>query len=92
MEPRGHVSDCYFCVTAIQGINLKAKHTVQYANLSSAIRPVPNNVNLRIPDSFISLNIDDPQPSTSVQFYVDNDDDSEFEIVQDKTHLLTQMT
>lgn len=38
-EQRDHVSDCYFCLTDIKGINYKKKNTVIYPKLSSAIRP-----------------------------------------------------
>jgi hypothetical protein len=36
-----HVSDCYFCLTSITGVTVKSKHTVQYPNLPSAMRPLP---------------------------------------------------
>lgn len=89
-EPKDHVSDCYFCVTSIKGINPKAKHTVQYPNLSSAIRPVPHNDNLPIPVRSTSIEIDDPQPSFANQLSIDDDNASDFEEDQVKPHLLTQ--
>jgi len=43
------VSDCYFCLTSITGVTAKSKHTVQYPNLPSAMRPVPHSAELPVP-------------------------------------------
>lgn len=48
-EPVDHVSDCYFCLTCINGINIASKHTVKYANVRSATRPLPHSADLPIP-------------------------------------------
>jgi hypothetical protein len=48
-QPTDHVSDCYFCLTSIPGVGAKSKYTVQYLNVSSAVRPVPHNVELPVP-------------------------------------------
>ena len=47
-EPKDHVSDCYFCLTSITGVTAKSKHTVQYPNLPSAMRPVPHSAELPV--------------------------------------------
>ena len=41
-EGKDHVTDCYFCMTNLQGINHKNRHCVQYPDIPSAIRPVPH--------------------------------------------------
>ena len=48
-ETTGHVSECYFCLTSITGVTAKSKHTVQYPNLPSAMRPVPQGSELPVP-------------------------------------------
>ena len=45
-EPQDHSSDCYFCITQIEGVSSKSKHTVKYPNLPSAMRPVPHSKDL----------------------------------------------
>jgi hypothetical protein len=42
-EPTDHVSDRYFCLTSITDVTAKPKHTVQYPNLPSAMRPLPHS-------------------------------------------------
>lgn len=49
-EPKDHATDCYFCLTNIQGIGPKSKHTVQYPNLPSALWPVEHSEDLPIPN------------------------------------------
>ena len=48
-EPTDHVSDCYFCLTSITSVTAKSKHTVQYPNLPSAMRPVHHSAELPLP-------------------------------------------
>ncbi|GBL75061.1 hypothetical protein AVEN_243844-1 [Araneus ventricosus] len=48
-EPRCHLTDCYFCMTSTVGFSRKSKHTIQYPNILSAVRPVPHNESLPIP-------------------------------------------
>ncbi|KAH9633685.1 hypothetical protein HF086_012611 [Spodoptera exigua] len=67
IEQRDHVSDCYFCLTDVKGINYKKKNTVIYPNLSSAIRPVSHCK--KLPELILvattSVENDNSQPSTS---------------------------
>lgn len=58
-EPQNHLSDCYFCLTKIKGISTKSKHTVQYPNLPSAIRPVSHCVDLPVPQPPENVTIED---------------------------------
>jgi len=52
-----HVSDCYFCLTNITCVTAKSKHTVQYPNLPSAMRPVPHSVELPVPKPPTSMTL-----------------------------------
>jgi len=48
-EPTDSVSYCYLCLTSITGVTAEPKHTVQYPNLPSAMRPVPHSAELSVP-------------------------------------------
>ena len=62
-EPMHHVSDCYFCLTSITGVTAKPKHTVQYPNLSSAMRPVPQSAELPVPKPPTNMMLSDSESS-----------------------------
>jgi len=62
-EPTDHVSDCYFCLTSITGITAKSKHTVQYHNLPSAMRPVPHGTDLPVPKPSTNMMLSDSELS-----------------------------
>ncbi|KAL7630757.1 UNVERIFIED_CONTAM: hypothetical protein RMT77_019028 [Armadillidium vulgare] len=48
-EPKDHSKDCYLCNTKIAGISPKSKHTVQYPNLPSAVRPIEHSKERPVP-------------------------------------------
>ena len=48
-EQKDHTTDCYFCLTQIQGYSQKTKKNIAYPNLPSAIRPVLHSSELPIP-------------------------------------------
>ncbi|UYV82240.1 hypothetical protein LAZ67_21001434 [Cordylochernes scorpioides] len=62
-EPADHTSDCYFCLTKTTGITSKSRHTVEYPDLPSAMRPVPHSDILPV-----------PQPPENVIFSEDDSD------------------
>ena len=37
-EQKHHLSDCFFCLTKIDGHNSKSRHTIVYPNIPSAPR------------------------------------------------------
>ena len=43
-----HVTDCYFCMTAIRGFSSKNKSKLSYPG-NSAIKPVPHRPDLPVP-------------------------------------------
>jgi hypothetical protein len=49
-EGRDHVTDCYFCMTNLEGINRKNKQHVKYPDVPSAIKPVPHGPEVPIPN------------------------------------------
>jgi hypothetical protein len=58
-QPKDHSSDCYSCLTNITGITSKSKHTVKYANVPSAMRPVPHNEALPLTKPPANVILDD---------------------------------
>ena len=62
-EPTDHVSDCYFCLTSITGVTAKSKHTVQYPNLPSAMKPLPHSSELPVPKPPTNVTLSDSESS-----------------------------
>ena len=60
-EPTDHVSDCYLCLTSIPSVKAKSKHTVQYPNLPSAMRPKPHSVELPVPKLPTNMTLGDSE-------------------------------
>ncbi|KAK4872941.1 hypothetical protein RN001_014970 [Aquatica leii] len=81
-EPRCHFTDCYFCMTSTVGFSSKNKHTIQYPNIPSALRPVPRNDTLPIPEPLntytlepeIDLKDSEPQPGASNDTFNDDEE------------------
>ena len=51
MEGKDHITDCYFCMINLKGVNHKNKHHVQYPDVPSAIRQIPHDPDLPVPES-----------------------------------------
>ena len=49
-EQKDHSSDCYFCMTDIKGYTGKNKKLILYPDVPSAIKPVPHDEFLPIPN------------------------------------------
>jgi hypothetical protein len=62
-EPKNHVSDCYLSLTSITGVTAKSKHTVQYPNLPSALRPLPHSAELPVPKLSTIMTLSDSESS-----------------------------
>ncbi|UYV63191.1 hypothetical protein LAZ67_2003388 [Cordylochernes scorpioides] len=56
-EPKDHSSDYYFCLTKTTSITSKSRHTVEYPDLSSAMRPVPHSDILPMPQPSENTNL-----------------------------------
>ncbi|GBN87735.1 hypothetical protein AVEN_235178-1 [Araneus ventricosus] len=87
-EPTNHIDDCHFCMVppASGGFTKKKKRTIEYPNISSALRPVSHGEGLPIPEppTDFSINPDEedldvshnsPQASTSAGGGSKHDDD-----------------
>jgi hypothetical protein len=92
-EPTGHVSDCYFCLTAIKGITTKSKHTMKYPDLSSAKRPIPHSAELPVPTCPNRLDTQEPVASQDDNLETECECDSTYEpkpSTSKESHLLAQ--
>ena len=49
-EGNNHITDCYFCIINLKGINPKNKYHVQYPNDPSTIRPISHGPDLPVPE------------------------------------------
>ena len=47
---KDHITDCYFCMINLKGINRKNNHPVQYSNVPFAISPIPHSQDLPVPE------------------------------------------
>ena len=47
---KDHITDSYFCMINLKGINRKNNHHVQYANVPSAKIPIPHSPDLPVPE------------------------------------------
>jgi hypothetical protein len=59
METSNHISDCYLCLTPVaSGTNRKKKQRIVYPNMPSAIRPMPHEEDLPLPEPPKEYNLD----------------------------------
>ena len=64
-EGKNHITECYFSMINLKGINQKNKHRVQYLQVPSVIRPTPYAPNLPVPE---------PHGNIEYSFYSDHSD------------------
>ena len=50
------MTNCYFCITNVAGFNKKSRHTIEYPNLPSALRPVAHCEGIPVPAPPTQLN------------------------------------
>ncbi|GBM17051.1 hypothetical protein AVEN_133318-1 [Araneus ventricosus] len=72
-EPTNHLTDCYFCLTDVNGFSSKSKHCIQYPNLHSAIQPVPHSKDLPIPTAPDKYTVDSEEDTTDDRNHQDPD-------------------
>ena len=93
-EPTDHVSDCYICQASITGVTGKTKHTVQYPNLPSAVRPVPYNYELPVPKPPTNMTLSDSESKDEDVGQLNDDMDCDPTLsgvgFSNEPHLLTQ--
>ena len=49
-EGKDRITDCYFCIIILKGINRKNKHHVQYPDVPSALKLIPQGPDLSVPE------------------------------------------
>ena len=47
-EGKDHITDCYFCMVNLKGMNCKNLHNVQYADFLSTTRPISHGPDLPV--------------------------------------------
>ena len=52
---KDHVTDCYFFMTNLKGINRKNKHHIQYPDVPSAIKPVSQGPDIPVPEPNVTM-------------------------------------
>jgi hypothetical protein len=57
-EMKDHTSGCYICLTDIPGHTSKNKHSIEYPNRPSTLRPVAHSQELPVPDRPV-MNLED---------------------------------
>ncbi|KAI6648986.1 hypothetical protein LOD99_6869 [Oopsacas minuta] len=77
-EPLCHISDCYFCMTKIDGIIKKNKSSIAYPDVPSAIRPVPHSEDLPVPvpSEILDISSDNDSSGDSDEYILPPDDNS----------------
>ncbi|UYV71963.1 hypothetical protein LAZ67_9001368 [Cordylochernes scorpioides] len=85
--PKDHSSDFYFCLTKTTGITSKSRHTVEYPDLPSAMRPVPHSDILPVPQIPENVIFSDDDSDRREQ----QSNDTNFEVgASSEPHLLTK--
>ena len=81
-EQKDHTTDCYFCLTQIQGYSQKTKKNIAYPNLPSAIRPILHSSK---PPSDLPVISDE-----SAECSTDSSTDFESCVSERRPHFITQ--
>lgn len=95
-EQNNHVTDCYFCMTNVTGFSSKNRKSIEYPNLASAMRPVPHDESLPVPNppEFWTLEDEDEHAETDEMLQIVDDsatEDPEFEpSTSSNPHLISQ--
>ena len=74
-EMKDHITDCYFCMTNLKGINRKNKHHVQQSDVPSATKPVAHGTKLPVPN--VNVTVESSDESEIVHGTVSTDYDAD---------------
>jgi hypothetical protein len=64
-EQKDYLINCYFCLTKIDDHNSKCKHTTDYANIPSVLRPAKNDDFLPIPKPHKKWTLYEEKPTST---------------------------
>ncbi|CAH2096329.1 unnamed protein product [Euphydryas editha] len=82
-EQKNHSDNCYFCSCNMKGYNSKRKQSISYPNMQSAIRPIPNGTETRVPKAPPTL--EEISVSDEDGAVLELDDNSSFEFKDDRS-------
>lgn len=80
-KPRNHRTDCYFCLTNVNGFSSKNKHLIKYPDCPSALKPQMHGENFPVPvtpNSTVAIEPFRLQPTENA-FSLSDSDDSDCE-------------
>ena len=82
-EQKDHSSDCYFCMTDIKGYTSKNKKLIMYPDVPSAMKPVPHDEFLPVPNppadpDILQQSSDDASTDSSSLLCLSGSSDAEF--------------
>jgi len=60
-EPTDYASDYYFCLTSMTSVTTKSKHTVQYLDSPSTMRPVPHSAELPVSENPTNMTLSEEE-------------------------------
>ena len=94
-EGKDYITDCYFCMINLKGINHKNKHNVQYPDVLPGIKPILHGPDLPVsePDRNIKYSSDSEYDKTFVardDAYKPEEDDQPVPLTQAEVNDLTQ--
>jgi hypothetical protein len=85
-EPADHISDCYYCLTKVTGINARYKDSIQYAKVTSVTAPIPHSDEFPVPKPPLAVT----QRNTLIDMTMPTVGEDETEMYQDSEKLEIQ--
>ena len=80
-------TDCYFCITEIEGYNEKIRQNIKYPDLLSATRPVPHTAQLPAP---VPPSVNDVKSTETLESSETSESEFELDDTQRKPHFINQ--
>lgn len=90
-EQKDHVTDCYFCMTNVSGYSSKNRKLIEYPNLESAMRPVPHDESLPVPNASEVWTLEDEEAMLDEPVQMEAAGDPDFvPSTSSEPHLISQ--
>ena len=89
----GHTSDCYFCITNVNGFKKKVRENIAYPHCESALKPVKHSDEIPVPLPPAIWECDECESDidkSAVAVGHASQHDTDFEFEDKSPHLITQ--